>query len=59
MALAQDVLDLLTAWGWERGLEKAWERLTPGPGGPPQEALGRLDSLPGVKHPAGRCRLGA
>ena len=26
VAPAQDVLDLLAAWGWEKGLEKAWER---------------------------------
>jgi len=29
------------------------------PPGQPQEALGRLDSLRWVKHPAGRCRMGA
>ncbi len=29
------------------------------PPGYPQETLGRLDSLPGGKHPAGRCRMGA
>jgi len=28
------------------------------PPGRPEEALGRLDSLPRVKHPAGRCRMG-
>jgi hypothetical protein len=28
------------------------------PPGGLEEALGRLDSLPGVKHPAGRCRMG-
>ena len=28
------------------------------PPGLPEEALGRLDSLPRVKHPAGRCRMG-
>jgi hypothetical protein len=29
------------------------------PPGRPEEALGRLDSLLGVKHTAGRCRMGA
>jgi len=29
------------------------------PPGRPEEALGRLDPLPGVKHPGGRCRMGA
>ena len=28
------------------------------PPGRPEEALGRLDSLPRVKHPTGRCRMG-
>jgi len=28
------------------------------PPGRPEEALGRLDSVPRVKHPAGRCRMG-
>jgi len=28
------------------------------PPGWPEEALGRLDFLPRVKHPAGRCRMG-
>ena len=28
------------------------------PPGRLEEALGRLDSLPRVKHPAGRCRMG-